>query len=93
MDEAQSPEDDDSSDERRRAEVEQRVEATLIAKLNLADFQNAVPLLRELTVVNDAPEAVKDLELAVSSLPPFLRPKVWHLDALAAAERCRITVA
>ena len=91
MDEAQSPEDDDSSDERRRAEVEQRVEATLIAKLNLADFQNAVPLLRELAVVNDAPEAVKDLELAVSSLPPFLRPKVWHLDALAAAERCRIT--
>ena len=30
-----------------------RVEATLIAKLNLADFQNAVPMLRELRIVND----------------------------------------
>lgn len=26
-----------------------RVDATLIAKLNLADFQNAVPLLKELS--------------------------------------------
>ena len=28
-----------------------RVDATLVAKLNLADFQNAVPLLRELSIV------------------------------------------
>jgi hypothetical protein len=37
----------------------QRIEATLVSKLNLADFQNAVPMLRELGIVNDAAEAAR----------------------------------
>lgn len=37
-----------------------RLEATLIAKLNLADFQNAVPMLRELSIVNDTGVAVHE---------------------------------
>ena len=32
-----------------------RVEVEVIAKLNLADFQNAVPALQALAVVNDTP--------------------------------------
>ena len=39
------------------------VQATLIAKLNLADFQNAVPMLRELSIINDTEQVAKDLEL------------------------------
>ncbi|HOX70095.1 MAG TPA: DNA helicase, partial [Burkholderiaceae bacterium] len=67
-----------------------RVEATLIAKLNLADFQNAVPMLRELRIVNDTELAVQDLELRITSEPAFLKPKIWRVDAVAAGESRRI---
>lgn len=69
----------------------QRIVATLTAKLNLADFQNAVPMLRELSIVNDATEGVKGLELSIESVPAFLKPKVWRVDAIASGERYRIT--
>src|SRR4051794_39104050 len=67
-----------------------RVEATLIAKLNLADFQNAVPLLRELSIINDTGAEAKDLELQIVSAPGFLKPKIWRVDAVAPGGSCRI---
>lgn len=67
-----------------------RVEATLIAKLNLADFQNAVPMLRELRIVNDTTLAAQDLELHIASEPGFLKPKTWRIDTVAAGDSCRI---
>ncbi|MCW7539949.1 DUF4011 domain-containing protein [Aquabacterium sp. A7-Y] len=69
-----------------------RIQATLAARLNLADFQNAVPALRELAVVNDGKAALKDLELAVHSEPAFFKPAVWHIEALAPGHRQRIPV-
>ena len=33
-----------------------RIDATLVTKLNLADFQNAVPMLRELSITNPSKE-------------------------------------
>ena len=60
---------------------------SLVAKVNLAAFQNAVPILRELSAVNDSPDEAKDLELRVESSPSFLKPKIWHIDALAAGQR------
>lgn len=65
----------------------QKIEATLVSKLNLADFQNAVPLLREVSVANDAEASISNLELEVTSLPPFLKPKVWRIDAIGAGKR------
>lgn len=73
------------------SEAPHRVEATVIAKLNLADFQNAVPMLRELSIVNNSTEDAKELELHIESAPAFLRPKVWRVDAVAAGQRYRIT--
>ena len=67
-----------------------RIDATLVAKLNLADFQNAVPMLRELSIVNTSAEAARDLELRIESIPPFLRPKIWRVDVLEAGGHCRI---
>ena len=66
-----------------------RIDATLVAKLNLADFQNAVPMLRELNIVNTSAEDIRDLELRIESIPPFLKPKVWRIDFLAACGHCR----
>jgi very-short-patch-repair endonuclease len=69
----------------------QRIEATLVSKLNLADFQNAVPMLRELGIVNDAAEAARGLELLIESVPAFLKPKTWRIDEVEAGGRYRIT--
>jgi hypothetical protein len=59
-----------------------QVRASLAAKLNLADFQNAVPVLRELTVSNDTDLRLERVVLSVSSDPPFFKPKQWHIDSL-----------
>jgi very-short-patch-repair endonuclease len=69
----------------------QRIEATLVSKLNLAYFQNAVPMLRELSIVNDAMETAKDLELRVESFPAFLKLKRWRIDEVEAGSRYHIT--
>jgi hypothetical protein len=67
-----------------------RIEATLITKLNLADFQNAVPLLRELRLINDGETPIRQLELTISSIPSFLKPKTWRIEAVGAGKRCHI---
>ena len=67
-----------------------RVQATVVAKLNLADFQNAVPMLREVSIVNDTKSEITALELRVESVPPFLKPKLWHVDAVGAGKSYRI---
>ena len=67
-----------------------RVQATVATKLNLADFQNAVPMLREVSIVNDTASEIKALELRVTSVPPFLKTKIWRIDAIESAKFYRI---
>lgn len=67
------------------------VDVTLIAKLNLADFQNSVPMIRELSIINDSSEEAKELVLTVESVPAFVKKKTWRVDAVGAGQRCRIT--
>jgi len=64
-----------------------KIDATLIGKLNLADFQNAVPLLRELYLVNETDQALTDVELVLSAEPPFLKSRRWRVDTFAAHVR------
>jgi len=79
----------ESDDESKRLNV--RIDATLVTKLNLADFQNAVPMLRELSVTNASRVDARDLELRIESVPPFVRSKLWHIDVLPAGAERRIT--
>ena len=69
-------------------EKEGKVElhAALVPRLNLADFQNAVPALRELAVSNGTGAALQGLDLRVSSEPAFLKPRTWHLDAVGVGQ-------
>ena len=67
-----------------------RIDATLVAKLNLADFQNAVPMLKELSIVNDTKCEAKNLELEIESVPEFLKSKVWRIDSVGAGSSYRI---
>jgi len=66
------------------------VDATTIAKLSLADFQNAVPLIRELAVVSTLATDSGPLELTLSSEPAFFKGKTWRLDSVARDQRYRI---
>lgn len=59
------------------------IQATLVSKLNLADFQNAVPVIRELRIINDTEHKYADLELTLSSDPLVFKTKTWRIDSLA----------
>lgn len=66
------------------------ITAALGAKLNLADFQNAVPMLRELSVINDTSENLAELDLRIESTPAFLKSRHWHIDSVNAGQNCHI---
>ncbi|WP_029048778.1 DUF3320 domain-containing protein [Cupriavidus sp. amp6] len=67
-----------------------QIKTTIVGKVNLADFQNAVPVIRELSLVNDTQNDFKELRLTASSEPAFLKPKTWHIDHLASGQTVRI---
>jgi len=67
--------------------VEYSLRISSAAKLNLADFQNSIPLLRELCIINDSDRELLSLQLRLESFPPFLKPKSWLIDACGAKSR------
>src|SRR5690348_10083452 len=60
------------------------IEAIVSAMLGLASHQNAVPLVRQLTVKNGGDGALEDLILALEPSLPFAAPKTWRIDRLSA---------
>ena len=58
------------------------IEASICPKLSYATHQSAVPVLRELRVVNNAEVAFEELELEISADPPVFIPRRWQLDRL-----------
>lgn len=63
-----------------------RLQVSLSPKVNLAFHQNAVPVLRELVVVNDGTAPLVDVVVTLSSEPPFLKEKSWRLDQIGAQQ-------
>lgn len=70
---------------------EVKIQASVSNRVNLADFQNAVTAIHELAVVNETEQSFRNLRLTAISAPPFLKPKTWHIDHLAAGQTLRIT--
>lgn len=63
-----------------------RLQVTAVAKLNLADFQNAVPALLALAVVNETASPLTNVTLHLACEPPFVKPRTWHLTQVDAGE-------
>lgn len=63
---------------------ELKVLATLVSKLNLADYQNAIPVIRELRVSNETSDRFVNVTLTLTSSPEVFKPKIWHIDEIAA---------
>jgi len=67
------------------------IHATLAPKINLAFHQNSLPVLREVVVINDGAEPLQEVELTLSSDPPFLRSKTWRIDTVGAGQRYHLS--
>ena len=61
------------------------IEVAISGKLGLASHQNAVPLLRRVSLVNAANEPFEELVLAFEPSLPFATSKTWHIDRLVAS--------
>ncbi|WP_229414935.1 hypothetical protein [Massilia aurea] len=72
------------------ARVDYEIHISNASKLNLADFQNAVPLLRELAIANQSDRELLQLQVRLESFPPFVKPKTWSIDACDAISRYHI---
>src|SRR6218665_896611 len=70
---------------------EVKIQASVASRINLADFQNAVPAIHELAIVNETGQPFRNLRLTAISAPPFLKPKTWHIDQLAPRHTLRIS--
>ena len=53
-----------------------RLQISAAKKLNLAAFQNAVPALYELVIVNETSSPISELTVQLISEPPFVMPRV-----------------
>jgi len=62
---------------------EVKILATLVAKLNLADFQNAIPVIRQLRILNETSDRFVNATLTLSSVPEVFKPKIWRIDEIA----------
>lgn len=63
---------------------ELKILATLVSKLNLADFQNAIPVIHELRLANETDERYLNATLTLTSSPEVLKPKSWRIEEIAA---------
>ena len=63
-----------------------RIAALLSGKLNLADFQNSVPMLRSLSIANATDRTIQEVDLWISATPAFLKTKVWRVESVAPDE-------
>ena len=68
-----------------------RLQISAAKKLNLAAFQNAVPALLELVVVNDTESQHSELTINLTSQPAFVKPRTWNLDAVGPGERYHLS--
>lgn len=66
------------------------IDVALSSKLSLADFQNAVPMIRELALTSTLPDDTSPVELRLTSTPAFVKAKSWRLDTVRAGERYHV---
>lgn len=65
---------------------EVRLKVAAVEKLNLADFQNAVPAIHELAIVNQSLVPLSELTITIASEPAFLKQRTWSIEAVGAGE-------
>lgn len=59
-----------------------KAQVSIAHKLGFTSHQNAVPLLRELTLHNESEETFENLTLHLQTAPAVLEAKQWNIDCL-----------
>jgi len=54
----------------------------VVSRVNFASAQNAIPIIRALSVRNESEKAVEHLVVRAEATPPLMRPKSWTIDRL-----------
>lgn len=60
-----------------------KVVCSAAENINLAFYQNAVPIVRELSIGNETGAEVSAVEVHLSSEPSFVTPGVWRIEKIA----------
>ncbi len=72
------PNSDDSND----AAPKVSVTTEITSVVSFAGYQNAIPLLRNLSIANNSRENLENLELIIESHPAFIRRKIWKIERI-----------
>lgn len=61
------------------------VKITCVAadQVNIAFYQNAIPIVRELALENSLGRDLADVSVHLSAEPPFLNPSVWRVERIS----------
>jgi very-short-patch-repair endonuclease len=65
-------------------------EASTVEKTSFSMQQNAVPVVREITIVNESDETLVDVELNIGSSPAFFAQSKWRIASLPPHQRYRL---
>jgi very-short-patch-repair endonuclease/RecA/RadA recombinase len=61
--------------------------ADISSSFTYASYQNAIPVIRSISINNDSNRHIEKIRLELTSSPTFLRPKSWTLDRLVPGDR------
>ncbi|NNA05923.1 DUF3320 domain-containing protein [Pseudomonas lundensis] len=68
-----------------------KIEALIARKIGFASHQNAVPLVRELSLWNQEETNFENLTLTLSTAPDFVESRTWHIDRIHSGDRLSIS--
>ncbi|MNM37089.1 hypothetical protein D3C81_478120 [compost metagenome] len=67
-----------------------KIEALIARKIGFASHQNAVPLVRELSISNPGDDCLQDLVLSLTTDPAFVETRTWRIDRLGAGDQLNV---
>lgn len=67
------------------------IDAVISPKISFATHQNAVPVLRDLRLINLGGEALENVVVEIAADPPVFEPMQWRVDRIAGGGEAHIT--
>lgn len=68
-----------------------KIVADVAASFTYASYQNAIPVLRSVSIENNSDQHFENCMLELTSSPPFLRAKTWTVDRLIPGDKLAIS--
>jgi very-short-patch-repair endonuclease len=67
-----------------------KIDAVIARKIGFASHQNAVPLVRELSLWHQGEQPLDNLLLSLATAPDFVEARSWRIDRMNPGDRLRI---